>query len=85
MLLNKPTKNVNSFYKDLSEIQTKTVVVCIVDPKNSKPVKFKYKICEIQAIKTRFFVWISPIFCLDFPDFRKNMGNPNLRTAKSKQ
>jgi hypothetical protein len=47
----------------------KIVFVWIVDPKSSKPAKSKqksgisnYKICEIQAIKNRFFVWIYRIF-----------------------
>jgi hypothetical protein len=63
---NKKNKN------KIREIQAKN----FVDPQNSKPVESKQKsgneICHhqsIQIIKNRFFVWISSILCLGFPDF----------------
>jgi hypothetical protein len=69
------------------EIQTKNsfcLDVWIFDPKNSKPVKSNYK-NEIQTIINRFFVLISKFFYLDFPDFRKKLGNPIKNEGKSKQ
>jgi hypothetical protein len=40
--------------------------------------KFNYKIDEIQIIKKTDFL-------VNFPDFRKNPGNPNNNQGKSKQ
>jgi hypothetical protein len=52
-------------------------------------VKSKYEICEIQTIKNRFFVWISPFFYLDFtnllfgfPGFSKEPGKSKLENIE---
>jgi hypothetical protein len=51
--------------------------------------KSKYRICVIQTIKNRFFVWISPIFYLDFtnilfefPGFSKESGKFKLKNSE---
>jgi hypothetical protein len=47
--------------------------------------KIQTKIREIQTSKKNRFLFGSPhFFCLDFPDFRKNLENPNTKIAKSK-
>jgi hypothetical protein len=50
----------------------------IVDPIQKWLNPIQTKNGEIQAIQKQIFV-------LDFPDFRKNLKNPNIRTTKSKQ
>jgi hypothetical protein len=47
--------------------------------KSKKKRRNPNKIWEIKTIKNR---WISPIFCLDFPDFLKQSGKSKLKNIE---